>query len=209
MDTVKALSTKADSFVRPVLKNPYAMTAIKIILTLYAAQLAPRLPHQISSLFTHTFVKILALFVIAYLSDLDFQLAILLAIVFVLGTNILAGRGVFESYANYSKDYTPDEKHKLIEPKLHVYPGCLNVKLEDLLKAFEGDNIKLQKTVVYAYQELVNKVQKSPAKEQLISIAHAAGLPYNVEVNDENAPFIATLLMYVGFKFPPGCIPPQ
>ena len=81
-----------------VLKNPYVMAILKVFLIIYASQLAPRVPSAVSDMFSNTFVKIIAIALLAYLSELDFQLAILLAIIFVLGNNLLARGNMMESF---------------------------------------------------------------------------------------------------------------
>jgi len=209
MDTVRSLTQQADSFVKAGLNNAYVMAAIKITLTLYAAQLAPRLPSAVSDTFQNTYVKIIALILIAYISNLDLQLAIVLAIVFVLGVNYFAGRGLLESFADYSSEYEADKKYTLIEPKSIIYPGCHDIKMADLEAAFDNDALKLQTTVMHSFQELLAKTTEKDAKDRLVSIAHATGLPFNVEMNDENAPLIATVLMYNGFQFGSDCHAPK
>ena len=38
-----------------------------------------------------------------------------------------------------------------------------------------------------------------------MKLAYAVGLPHNVQLNDKNAPLIATLLVYAGFTLSPTC----
>jgi hypothetical protein len=209
MDNIKAITKSADSIMKSGLSNPYVMAAIKIVITLYAAQLAPRLPESVSSVFQNTFVKILALFIIAYISELDFQLAIILAVVFVFGANISSGRGILESFADFSTDYKSSSTAKLIEPKSMIYPGCQDITIADLEKVFDGDAAKMQKTIMYAYHELLNKMSDKSSKEKLMKLAYALGLPYSLNINDENAPLIATLLMYHGFQVSDKCTAPN
>lgn len=210
-----------------VLQNPYIMAVLKVALVLYAARIAPRLPNFIQDSFQNTFVKIIAIALLAYISEVDFQLAILLAIALVLGANLLSGRGVFESYVNldpmnagtYHSDiskYTdllgkPAEinKFKLIQSLSDNYPGCNKITLNDLLSLFNGDKVKLQQTLEYAFQELHNSLPEGEAKEKLVRIARAAGLPYNVEFTDENAPLIATMLLNYGYKISDECQAPK
>jgi hypothetical protein len=206
MDTITKYSEK---YVTDFLANPYVMAIFKIVITLYAAQMAPRLPEQITTIFANTWFKLAALFIIVYIAERDFQLAILLALVFVFGSNYFSGRGVLESFAPYSSEYTADSKFKLIEPKTNIYPGCENLTMANLEAAFEGDKLKLQKTVMYAFKELLAQTESKPAKENLMRIAYATGLPYNVVMNDENAPLIATILMYHGFKLSESCTQPN
>ena len=209
MEALKKVSTVASSYAQSALANPYVMAVLKITLVLYAAQIAPRLPSPVTSIFSNTFFKLIALFVIAYLGEHDFQLAIILAVAFVFGSNLLSGRGLFESFADFSTDYKPDNNFKLIEPRTAVYPGCESITANDLLSAFGNDNIKLQTSVQHAFKELLLQTTDKPTKDKLMYFAHAAGLPYNVPLNDENAPLYATILMYSGFQFGDKCIAPQ
>lgn len=214
--------------VNMVLQNPYVMAFLKVALVLYAARLAPRLPSAVQDSFENTFVKIVAIALLAYISEVDFQLAVILAIVLVLGSNLLSGRGPFESYQNVGhnvvaeyhsdmKKYTnllgkPAEisKFKLLESLSDNYPGCNNVTMKDLVALFDGDALKLQKTVQYAFADLNRMLPPdADAKAKLGQIARAVGLPYNVEMNDENAPLLATLLLNYGYTVSDNCRPPQ
>lgn len=199
--------------------NPYLMSSTKILLTLYAAQIAPRAPSYITDLFNNTFVKIALIALIMYLSQHDFQFSLIFAIILVLGVNVASNRSMLESYSNinsndyapYSKEYEKHGNATLIEPQADIYPGCLSTTVADLLKIFENDQHKLQKSLQDAFSQLVN--DKSfvdiDAKERLIRTARMAGLPYNIELNDENAPFVATLLLNYGFIVTPTCQAPN
>ena len=86
---------QAESFIESKLAyplgNPYIMAVVKITLALYAAQLAPVAPVYLQNLFKNTFVKLFAIFLIIYLGEKDIQLAILIAIIYVFGMNLLSG----------------------------------------------------------------------------------------------------------------------
>lgn len=209
MDTINTLSRTAEGYVNTGLKNPYIMTVLKVALVLYAARIAPRIPDRAAALLDNTFVKIIALFLMAYIADKDFQFAVLFAVVFVIGTNAASGRGLLESFADYDPNAPRDTRFKLLEPQTMLYPGCQSLTMSDLLLAFEQDQLKLQTTVRYAYQELLANAGDKVTKERLMQIAYATGLPYNIQFNDENAPMIATLLMYYGFEFGDKCKAPQ
>lgn len=208
MEALNKLSLQAESFINPVLANPYIMAVLKVTLALYASNVAPKLPESIMNIFNNTFFKILYITLMVYISEHDFQLAILLACVYVVGFNVLSGRGPFESFDNFNSEFKPDFKAKLLEPKLNIYPGCHSITMNDLLHAFDNDALKLQKTVEFAFQELLSKSNSKNEKERLMNISYLLGLPYNVEFNDENAPLIATILMNHGFSFGT-CTAPQ
>lgn len=65
-----------------------------------------------------------------------------------------------------------------------IYPGCTNLTQADLLEAFSGD-----------VSELMNAMQNSL-------------VPFNIVVNDENAPLIGTYLMNHNYKLKLPCAPP-
>lgn len=191
------------------LSNPYIMAVLKISLALYGAQIAPRSPKMIETLFKNTFVKIALIFLIIYLSEKDIQLAIILAVIYVLGMNIISGRGIFESFSNYSSEYKGSGA-KMLEPKTMLYPGCESVTMDDLYKMFEGDRSKMQNSVQYAFQELLLKSNTKNSKELVMKLAYAAGLPYNLSFDKpETAPYIATLLVNYGFEINDKCHPPR
>lgn len=191
------------------LSNPYIMAVLKITLALYGAQIAPKAPEYLQQLFKNTFVKLILIALIIYLSERDIQLAILLAIIYVFGMNLLSGRGVIESYSDYSSDYKASGA-TLVEPKTALYPGCDKITMDDLHKMFDGDKTKLNNSVQYAFQELMMRSKTKDSKEMLMKIAYAAGLPYNMSFDKpETAPYIATLLVNYGYKVSDTCRPPE
>ena len=176
-----------------VFKNPYIMAILKVGLVLYASQIAPRMPNYVQDTFKMTIVKLIAVFALAYISDVDFQLALILAIILVLGTNFLSGRGVFESYKNmdfynneaqnvgiYQSDITkytdlldkPAQigKVNLIESQTDVFPGCVKITMKDLLSLFDGNPSKLQETVSNVFFELQKSLPKDKSEENLLKI---------------------------------------
>jgi len=206
------------------LRNPYIMAILKIALILYASQIAPRVSPYVYSIFQLTIVKIVFIALIAYVAEVDFQLAIILAVIFVLSINLLSGRGPLESYqdsapGSFSKDTkdtfdllgkpTKPNGFKMLASKSDEFIGCQNVKLDDLLAIFDNDALKLQTTVQFTYQQLMEKMPKGTAKDNLIRIARAAGLPYNVELNDENSAFIASILLQFGYSISKTCTAPN
>jgi hypothetical protein len=206
---IKDISDIAVSSANTILANPYVMAVVKLTLTIYAVKIAPRLPAPAENFLENTFVKILLLTLMVYLSEKDFQLAILIGVIYVISLNMISGRGPLESFANYSSEYTSATTSKLIEPKTHIYPGCLNMTIADLEKAFDGDRNKLAAAVNLAYKDLLAQAKNKSAKEKFMQMAYATGLPYNVKLDDENAPYIATILLYRGFDLGGTCTAPN
>lgn len=192
------------------LSNPYIMAVLKVTLALYAAQIAPKAPAYLENLFKNTFVKLILIALVVYLSEKDLQLSLLIAVIYVFGMNLLSGRGFLESFSNYSSDYKPVGNGKLLEPKTALYPGCEDITMDDLIKIFDGDHAKFVNSVQYSFQELLMDTKSKDNKEKLMKIAYAAGLPYNMSFDKpETAPYIATLLVNYGFTVTDKCQPPH
>jgi ABC-type multidrug transport system fused ATPase/permease subunit len=206
-----------------ILSNEYFTTFVKIVLILYASQIAPNAPSYMVNLFKNTFVKIALIFLMVFMANNDFQFSLIFAVIFVLGINVISGRQILESYTNmdmdtminnqeaHSKNYKKFGNLTLIESQNEIYPGCKNIKLKDLLEMFDNDHYKLQNAVQSSFKQLLSHSSYTTMKnkERLEKIAIAAGLPYNLEINDENAPWIATLLINYGFIVDKTCQPPN
>jgi hypothetical protein len=209
MEYVKQAGDFIEKQIEYPMSNPYIMAFVKVTLALYAAQIAPRPPQYLSDFFQNTFAKIALITIIVYLSNKDLQLALLLSIIYVYGMNLLSGRGIFESFSDYSSEYKGSGA-QLLEPKTMLYPGCEKVTMDDLYKVFEGDKKKFETTVQYAFQELMSRSKTKDTKELVEKLAYAAGLPYNLSFDKpETAPYISTLLVNYGFTIDELCQPPH
>ncbi len=77
------------------------------------------------------------------------------------------------------------ENFELIHPTTDTYPGCSSTTVDDLLKVFDND---------------INKLKK---------IMYESGVPLDLELNNYNAPLIATYLINFGHQITEQCSPPQ
>lgn len=68
-----------------------------------------------------------------------------------------------------------------VEQNTDVAPSCVNIKMMDILTSFNGD------------------------EESLMQTLYNIGLPKNIQINDENAPIIATRLLNYGHRLPSPC----
>ena len=201
------------------LQNPYVMAITKIFLALFGAMIAPRPPKFLQDILSNTFVKVAFIALIVYISEKDLQLALLCAIIFVFGINVLSGRSFLESFTSYSgtpelaeflKDYKITNKMTLLESKSDLFPGCENVTMNDLVKLFDGDVSKFSKAVNVSFRELIATAKNKTAKDRIMTIAHYAGLNDNMTFdNPETAPYLATLLVNYGFNISDKCQPPH
>jgi hypothetical protein len=233
MDTLSKTQVFLKSNLDNVLENPYVMAVLKISLILYASMIAPKLPMGLQSLLSNTFVKIFVIILIAYLAQVDFQLAIIIAVIYVLGLNVLAGRGLFESYGNVYRNsfgedrgpfYADQTKYQnlleqpavigsatLLDSNSDNYSSCDSITMKDLLSAFDDDHIKLQDTLAYAVKSLLEQLPSgTDARARLVNIAKAIGVPGNVNFDDPmSAKYIATILVNYGYKVTDLCSPPK
>jgi hypothetical protein len=201
-------------------KNEYITTAIKVVLILYASQISPRAPDWMTSWLSNTYVKIALVFLIVYTIKYDFQFSLIFAIILILGMNVLSGRNMLESYKNtnyldfagpYNKNYKSFGNFKLLDPQNEIMPGCENMTYADLVNIFKGDHIKLQDTVQQALYILMNdgSYDKYSPEEKLRKTAILSGLPYSIEINDDTAPWVGSLLVNKNYiQFSSTCKPP-
>jgi hypothetical protein len=200
------------------LSNPYIMAILKVSLALYAAQIAPRPPAYVQDFFKNTYAKIGLISLIVYISEKDLQLALLIALIFVLGSNFLSGRDILESFqsfsgkevAEYSKTYDATNKMQLLESKSDIFPGCENITMKDLQAIFDGDITQFSKAVNHSFKQLVASAKDKSSRDRIIAIGRYAGLSDNMTFEDpDTAPYLATLLVNYGFNLNDKCKPPS
>lgn len=196
----------------------YGMMSLKLFLVLYASQIAPNTPDYLVTIFHNSYVKIGLIFLMIYMVKYDFQFSLLFAMILVMGMNVASGKHILETYKNitgdepssYSNVYEPIGNFKLLDPQNEIVPGCENVTYNDLLIIFDNDNTKLQTSAQNALYALLNDpIYKNTSNaERLKKTIYMIGFPYNLEINDSNAPWIASLLVNYNFIISPTCKPP-
>jgi hypothetical protein len=218
MNQINSTTKMIEAQLDQPLSNPYIMAILKISLALFAGQIAPRPPQYIQDIFKNTYAKIALISLIIYISEKDLQLALLISIIFVLGSNYLSGRDILESFqsisgkelAEYSPKYEITNKMTLLEGKSDIFPGCENITMDDLQKVFDGDVEKFSKAVNKSFKELVASAKDKQSKDRIMAIGHYAGLSRNMTFeNPETAPYLATLLVNYGFNLNDSCQPPR
>jgi hypothetical protein len=189
-----------------LMENVYFQMIAKLFLIVYASILAPRLSADAVGFMQSAPVRIAFIIAIVYVARLgDLQMSLLLVCALVLTVNSKK----LEGYINYGDAFKGKKNlQTLLDPKYHLYPGCVDMKLKDLLDFFEGDKHKMQEAIHYVFKRL-DQEPKGTAEKTLMAYARAAGLPYNAPLNDDNAPLLATLLINYGYKLSDSCLPPQ
>lgn len=186
------------------LENPYVMAVVKI--SIIIAILFSNFEHQaITTLANSSLFKIVLLISIVFVSNYDVQLALLLALLYVSVHFKLSGKGLLEPFVSLKSFVKSDDNLVLIEPLHQIYPGCLNITLNDIIASFNGNTHELNKAVQTSYRDILSQIESKSDQEKFMKLAYAVGLPHNVQLNDKNAPLIATLLVYAGFTLSPTC----
>ena len=78
--------------------NKTFSTSMSLLLALYAGAAAPALPNNVIVFFDTVFGKLLITFLIAYLSSKNIQLALMLAVAFVVSLNIINTNKINEGF---------------------------------------------------------------------------------------------------------------
>ena len=105
--------------------NKTFSTSMSLLLALYAGAAAPALPNNVIVFFDTVIGKLLITFLIAYLSSKNIQLALMLAVAFVVSLNIINTNKInegFRTIENYQDDGSSGDKdpHSGVE---HPDPG--------------------------------------------------------------------------------------
>lgn len=87
--------------------------------------------------------------------------------------------------ALYNLTFFIKENFEIMTTTTDTYPGCQNAKVSDLLALFNNDESALRRAM------------------------YEISVPLNVELTDENAPYIATVFINHGKKITEGCRPPS
>lgn len=149
------------------IEKPAVAGLLKIFLILYASMIAPELPSSVTWLLDNIVTRVLVLFLIALTANKDPGLSIVLALAFVMTINFLKGKGLLEMFR--------------IDQNTNIHTDCFDVKMQDILNVFGGDEQKM-------HMAMRNAV-----------------VPYNVPLTDEFAPLIATYLINKGYDMGMAC----
>jgi hypothetical protein len=158
----------------PVIEEPHVSALIGLIISFNIVYLANKLPEGVKCIVEHPITQALVIFVTTYRMYGNFvhgliTTAVLMAlIVMVKG----GAKKMMEAF-------------KIISPGPEIYPGCLDVKIKDLLLLFDGDEGKLRHAM------------------------YRFGVPLDTRLDDDNAPLISTYLINFGNNVSDTCLPPQ
>ncbi len=198
MDFVKSKLADAFSDMSPIV---VAQSIAKLLLVVYIGVFSQNMPRVMLELMNNVFFKSLMLFGYSVLVlSLNFSTAILVTVAVMVTFVVLGQYDQIEKFSVYSKTWTKaDPTQKYIEPTSDLFSGCLHVTKNDLLKIFMETAKNGQDSLKYTTRELYKNADLSNPEKSLMRFARNAGVPYNIQLNDETAPYIATFLINKGF----------
>jgi len=83
------------------LRDPYVSAVLTLFLVLYGGLAKPNLPDFITDLFENPLFRMLVLFLIAYTSSQNIQVALLVAVGFTLTMQLVSERKIAEGFMAY------------------------------------------------------------------------------------------------------------
>ena len=144
-----------------------------LCIVLYGHLAAPFYPPKFMYLIDNIYFRVFIISLIAWTASNDPTLS--LAITLVLFA--------FMSQINkYNNEHATLEKFE--GPNTAIYPGCMNITVQDLLDSFSGN------------------------KDALLTAMLNSRIPLDVKLSDYYAPIIATYLLNYGFVLKSPCSPP-
>lgn len=166
----KPLQDFFTKFVDPVLQSPILSLLLSYLVVLNIIYSTDVIPKQLLFVLKNDIYKV----VITFLSVYSVTGNVLSSFILVLALFI-----VYYILKKFTENF------ELISPDTDSMPGCVDIKVSDLLALFDGDEEKLKKAM------------------------YTSRVPLDVHLDDINAPLIATYLVNFGYKISDKCRPPH
>ena len=96
VDNITKVIDDSESQIKTVMRNPYVYGLLNIVLILYSCLIAPKLPKNVLQLLDNTFVKIGVVFLIAYMSNKNISVSLMIAIGFVVTIQLINKNKIFD-----------------------------------------------------------------------------------------------------------------
>lgn len=145
----------------PIMTDPTVATILIWLAVMNIMFSVNDVPEQVKSVMKSQMMTLVLTFLTAFLVSKNITSSLVTTLVIMLSFYVL--KIAFENF-------------EIISPTTDSMPQCVDVKVEDLVKLFDGDSEKLKKAM------------------------YAIGIPANVDLTDRNAPLIATYLVNSGYE---------
>ncbi len=87
-----------------LLKNSYVSPVLSLVLALYAAMVAPKLPEPVAQMFENKIFRVVFMALILYMSGRDLKLAIMISVAFMVTMVMLNEQRVSEGFVDGIKE---------------------------------------------------------------------------------------------------------
>ena len=127
--------------VNTMLDDKTTSVVVSLVLALYAGLAAPKLPDSVVKFFDTMLGKVIFIFLIAFVSSKNVQIALMIAVAYVVTLHI-ANKRATEEYINFLKRERFMNYYELFDVKVDnatAVKTVLCAKLSELLKAHDGD----------------------------------------------------------------------
>lgn len=168
--TLKPVQDIFSNNVSPFVDNPIVSLIISYLVVISIIYTVEDIPVYLKNIFKNPLFKVFSIFIYVYSVTKKVDTALLTSVSIV---------SLFYMIKILVENF------ELILPSTDSYPGCVDVKISDLLQLFDGDRSKLKKSM------------------------YISGVPLDIELTDTNAPLIATYLINFGHKVTDNCKPPM
>jgi len=122
------------------LENKYIGTIVSLFLVLYGGLARPELPSFVKNLLANDIVRVLYVFLLAYISESNVQIALVCAVVFMVLNGLWADAEVKEAFENLDdEDWTNAEEVETFEDDYEEEEPEMFEDYEEEPEMFEDD----------------------------------------------------------------------
>ena len=122
------------------LENKYIGTIVSLFLVLYGGLARPELPSFVKNLLANDIVRVLYVFLLAYISESNVQVALVCAVVFMVLNGLWADAEVKEAFENLDdEDWTDAEEVETFEDAYEEEEPEMFEDYEEEPEMFEDD----------------------------------------------------------------------
>lgn len=107
---LKDFNPTVNRTLHPLTTQP-GSSILKLLLVLYGATIAPKLPDKLLKYFDYVPFKIFVVFLIVWTSNYDPAMALLIALSFYASFNVLNAKKAFESFSTL-EEYIPSDRQE-------------------------------------------------------------------------------------------------
>lgn len=173
-----------------------------VLVILYGSYIAPEFPKTKFNKYQKLVIQFVVIFLLSIYFSSDTTTSLIIAgglIAFSKAVSLLV-----ENYEDLFPEsivnmfvYDPENNVKFINNSL---AGCENIKLQNILDMLTGDAYLKQKNVAPQYKQYILKSGVENPLERLKLLYKIMGISTLLEINDDNAPYIASVLVsHAGF----------